>query len=105
MRLIDGDALYERTAEWEAQALAKVDRFDPRENMEDWKKWTDILCERTAFKHDVADAPTVDAVEVVRCEDCAHYIKHDKRCGMWNHGGIDPYGFCFLGERRTNETD
>ena len=54
---------------------------------------------------DIEHAPTVDAVEVVRCKECVRYIKHDKRCGIWNHGGIVPYGFCFLGERRTNETD
>lgn len=41
-----------------------------------------------------------NAVPVVRCRECVHYIKHDKRCGIWNHGGIVPYGFCFLGERR-----
>lgn len=49
--------------------------------------------------------PESEWVEIVRCKDCAHYIKHDKRCAVWNHGGIVTYGFCFLGERRTDETD
>ena len=51
----------------------------------------------------IVELPTIDAVPVVRCRDCVHYIKHDYRCGIWNHGGIVPYGFCFLGERRTDD--
>lgn len=105
MRMIDADPLYERAAELEAQALAEVGQIDPGPDLEEWEKWNYILNERTAFKHDVADAPTIDAVQVVRCRDCVHYIKHDKRCGTWNHGGIVPDGFCSYGERRTDETD
>ena len=68
MRLINADRLYEKTAEWEAAALAQVERYiSDEENVFEWERWTTILNERTAFKHDVADAPTVDAVEVVRC--------------------------------------
>ncbi len=47
--------------------------------------------------------PTIEIAPIVRCRECVHYIKHDKRCGIWNHGGIVPYGFCFLGERRTDD--
>lgn len=56
-KLIDADELYKETAEWEAQALHGVNTYD-RES-EDWYKWTYILNERSAFKFDVADAPTV----------------------------------------------
>lgn len=52
---------------------------------------------------DIEHAPTVDAVQAVRCGECVHYIKHDKRCGIWNHGGIVPDDFCSRGERRTDE--
>lgn len=52
-RLIDADVLYEKTAEWEAQALHQVGVSD------EWKKWSIILTERTAFKYDIADAATV----------------------------------------------
>lgn len=61
MRLIDADALYEKTAEWEAKALAMLERTINDEDTDDWKKWTLILQERSAFKHDIADAPTIDA--------------------------------------------
>jgi len=78
-RYIDADALYERTAEWEASALAYIEKLNrtPLEEMDEderaeWRRWTAILGERSAFKHDVADAPTADVVEVVRCKDCKH---------------------------------
>lgn len=71
MRLIDADALYERTAEWEAQASAHIEWLirEPIEEMtehdkSEWKRWTAIMGERTAFKHDVADAPTIEAEPV-----------------------------------------
>ena len=67
MRPIDADALYERTAEWEASAFAKTEELNrtPLEEMTDeeraeWRRWTAILGERSAFKHDVFDAPTID---------------------------------------------
>ena len=60
MRLIDADALYEKTAEWEAQALHMVEVTMNDEDKTEWKKWTSILNERSAFKFDIADAPTVE---------------------------------------------
>lgn len=109
-RMVDADALYERTAEWEAQALAEVEKHDPREDREEWLKWTYILNERTAFKHDVADAPIIDAVSVVRCKDCKHkvttedgeYNPHDIVCAYWDSDGLEETDFCSYGERRTD---
>lgn len=51
----------------------------------------------------VEDAPTIDAVEVVRCRDCKWYDKHDKRCKVWNHGVLS-IGYCYRGEEREDET-
>ena len=70
MRLIDGNALYEKTAEWEAQALHMVEMTMRDEDNAEWKRWSTILTERSAFKYDVADAPAIDAVPVVH----AYYI-------------------------------
>lgn len=46
------------------------------------------LCETTIFIKDgevfqrmINDAPTVDAVEVVRCKDCKHWCPHTQ-CGF-----------------------
>jgi len=62
MRLIDGNALYEKTAEWESLAM---ETLKVQEDNAEWQRWQTILTERTAFKYDVADAPTIDAVPVV----------------------------------------
>lgn len=59
---------------------------------------------------DIEDAPTVDAVEVVRCKDCKHYHKiteTDKHCRCDIFCGCydkpyptEPDDFCSYGERR-----
>lgn len=63
MPYIDKNALYEQTAKWEAQALAQVERTMNDEDKTEWKKWSIILKERSAFKFNVADASTADVVE------------------------------------------
>lgn len=62
-RLIDADTLYEQTAEWEATALAQLERHMNDEDLTEWRKWSAILQERSAFKHDIADAPTIIEAE------------------------------------------
>jgi len=48
----------------------------------------------------VANAPTVDAVPVVRCEHCAH----KKNCQWYYYSG-DDYGFCSWAVREEHETN
>nr|DAP53176.1 MAG TPA: hypothetical protein [Caudoviricetes sp.] len=56
----------------------------------------------------IEDAPTVDAVPVVRCKDCKFYQNHglrdivfDKDACHWNADEQpDPDDFCSCGERR-----
>ncbi len=57
--LIDASVLYDKTAELEMQARNTVGMCDYFENKEQWRKWSTILAERTAFKYDIADAPVV----------------------------------------------
>lgn len=57
--LIDRTKLYDQTAEWEAQALEQVNRYNPEDSIDEWRWWSAVLKERGAFKHDVADAPTI----------------------------------------------
>lgn len=104
---IDKGALYDKTAEWEASALAYIEQLNrtPLEEMDEdekaeWRRWTAILGERSAFKFDVADAPTIDAIEVVRCKDCKHYGDDHFCCYPWCTTLED---FCSRGERRGNE--
>lgn len=36
--------------------------------------------------------------EIVACGNCKRYIRHDKRCGYWNHG-VKPTMWCSQAER------
>lgn len=60
MRLINANALYEKTAEWEAQALHMVEVTMNDEDKTEWRMWSAVLKERSAFKFDIADAPTIE---------------------------------------------
>ena len=56
----------------------------------------------------VKDAPTVDAVEVVRCKDCRFIIdREDGTHGCYLHFLEDckPDDFCSYGERKDNDTN
>ncbi len=61
MRLIDADVLYRKTAEWEEEARKIVSEASDDFN---WLRWSTILHERSAFKFDVEDAPTINAEPV-----------------------------------------
>ena len=52
----------------------------------------------------IDNAPTVEAVEVVRCKDCKHYVLQACACRNDNFNGIiHMNGFCSYGERKNNE--
>ncbi len=63
-------------------------------------------------KEAIRAAPTVDAVEVVRCRDCKHY-KPQKKSAHWEHRAYycnrivtiktQPYDFCSCGERKDGD--
>lgn len=63
--------------------------------------WGDI-------KRSVKNAPTVDAVEVVRCKDCVNYcgLEHCKNgiCDLdsVSKRAVYPNDFCSYGERRED---
>ncbi len=57
-------------------------------------------------------APTVDAVEVVRCKDCKYaWMTYDgecKYCDMWEEEGemyLDGNFYCAFGKRKEDETN
>ena len=39
---------------------------------------------------------------IVRCESCEYYIKHDKRCAVWNHG-VHKDDYCSRGLKKEVE--
>ena len=56
------------------------------------------------MKH-IDNAPTVDAVPVVRCRECIAYTPVDDNTGkcvflIGEHQYVVPDGYCYLGERK-----
>ena len=87
MRLIDGDALWERL------------------NDEPWENNAD----RDVIALPIVNvAPTVDAVIVTRCKDCKYRTEFGN-CGHPRHHGIlpsaYPFDFCSYGERKDGNND
>ena len=97
MRLIDANELYEKTAEWEAKALHAVEVTMNDKDETEWRKWSAILCERSAFKFDIADAPTVEAIPI-------EWLKN------WNPKELNDTGYQVMRRiiddwEKSNETD
>lgn len=91
MRLIDADALKEHIKKY----TSVFTRYDWRE-----------ICEM------LNDAPTVDAVEVVRCKDCKHNYynmipsgEEEHGCAKWIELPITADFYCAWGEREDGQTD
>ena len=56
----------------------------------------------------IKNAPTVDAVEVVRCKDCKHMEidRGGRFCHVWGgYNGMGDDGFCNYGERKEGADD
>lgn len=87
-RLIDADTLLE-TIHDTADGLADCDQQNAA-----WAL-------RKYAVRDIMDAPTVDAVEVVRCRECKSY---DEEFGYCESMGFTcrQNDFCSYGERRTD---
>lgn len=51
----------------------------------------------------IDDAPTIDAVPVVRCKECKH--KGGFGCPWWKGEDIPTDWYCANGERMTDATD
>jgi hypothetical protein len=67
--------------------------------------WTESL--QAAVRSFLVQQPRVDAVEVVRCKDCKHWVQTDDVGYCDNPDGLDNYAhsydFCSYGERREGE--
>lgn len=91
MRLIDADALRKEHCDGCSADIQEECKTDP-------------VCASLMWVH---DAPTIDAVPVVRCAECKH--NNESRAigdsNMWcDYWGIDPDtdDFCSYGERRED---
>ena len=73
-----------------------------------WESLTDDF-DKARARIIVMSAPTVDAVEVVRCKDCKHWLKDVPGCTdfighcEWGNYMIGAAGYCVYGERKDNE--
>jgi hypothetical protein len=99
MRLIDADALIE----------------DIKTKLWDWDT-VDGITSSTVLKQtitDIGNAPTIDAVQVIRCKDCkrrrnaakngrVYWNGYEYYCEIAHYGVLDD-GFCFYGERKDDE--
>ena len=92
MRLINADALAMHLADWQLSS---------------GEEERDVIEEAIRA---INEAPTIDAVPVVRCKDCKwgdHYKGIDGnryyRCTEHLRAGYMPTDFCSLGERKDNE--
>lgn len=90
MSLIKREALYEKACDLEAQALSALSYVGKIANdeikIEEWRIWSAILTERTAFKHDVFDAPDAKPErtgkwikeksrgQLYQCSACGNYL-------------------------------
>ena len=97
MRLIDADALRERMYH---------DAFETDTDMQKWESGCWIRYKM--FENAMDSAPTIDAVEVVRCKECNHW--HSGVCwGIPFNGDDASYieteadDYCSYGERKSDE--
>lgn len=107
--IIDADALFKRAEDLEKSARNKLN--DDLMDKTDRIRWMAILSERSAFKYDIQEAVTVDAVPVVRCKDCKYWkLSQYNTMGIhicWRFSGVrGEHDFCSRGEREDDdETD
>ena len=57
------------------------------------------------YDHFISNAPTINAVPVVRCRECIAYTPVDDNTGkcvflIGKHQYVVPDGYCYLGERK-----
>ena len=103
-RLIDANAL-----ESQFRTTKIIEVFPEWENLSFQTKHK-LAYYGQAVKRIVQNAPTVDAVEVVRCCDCVHCIPWQQYadaevilyCKKKRPAVVDPTDFCSYGERKDN---
>lgn len=87
-----------------------IEKIDAHDGYGEWQFANGFNLGVAASIVDTEHAPTIDAVEVVRCKDCKHseHWYGDKcLCSLWSELGIDVFedGYCSYGERREDETN
>lgn len=83
--------------------------IDANAFLNSWHDWLHDESDKRLFIHLVEDAPTIDAVEVVRCKDCKYAIVNENHidkplicCLTKMVGTTDEDWFCADGKRRMD---
>lgn len=61
-----------------------------------------ILIGFNEIKQTIDEAPTIDAIQVVRCKDCKHFDGSYPMCCRYEET-FEPDGYCSFGERTEVE--
>lgn len=81
-----------------------MSRLIDADKLERQEYWGNERCFDYVDAEDIDNAPTVDAVEVVRCKDCKH--EFGGSCILCGFQKRKPDDFCSYGERKgKNETE
>ena len=99
MRLIDADALI---ADFQL-AQKQADRHGREFANAFYSGGGEISTEWWCVEDMIENAPTVDAVEVVRCKDCKLFNSDMEWCEADDEHPTRPDAFCAWAERRTDE--
>lgn len=106
MRLIDADELFN----WGDKKLKNAVKYG-NENAEQ-QSWSYSTLMMYEIADEIDEAPTIDAVPVVRCKDCHYIIEYDEYIrdkdeiahGLWcllkNHS-CEPDDYCSRGYREA----
>lgn len=83
-------------------------RLIDADKLERQEYWGNERCFEYVDAEDIDNAPTVDAVPVVRCRDCKHYEIHKPKVleNCERNGYIIPMkpdDFCSYGERKDGD--
>lgn len=100
MRLIDADALLHEIEELKKSPWFNDDSYPGSHAVR--KEAVEII-EDLCIK----DAPTVDAVEVVRCKDCENWDGEEHWCSIRDSYGWDykPNDFCSYGDKKGTDNE
>ena len=85
--------------------LIDADQASSIENLDQYSDLAAVLGDVQTVRDILSDAPTIDAVPVVRCRECSYsqeYLDDELFC-LCFEDVVPLYGYCYKGERK--ETD
>lgn len=117
-KYIDAEKFYADAVRREKEAYQNLMLLDPENGKNEWIKWNAILNERTAFKHDIMDAPTADVEEVrhgewIPIEQRTHWADTETvstniigfRCSLCGAEEKFKYKYCHCGAKMDKEKE